>query len=72
VQQCRRATTRPPLHEPEIGPDCTEQHSRQTESPARYGDPGRQDEFAAALNLGSELFNALLEADDLLAGIAIF
>jgi hypothetical protein len=36
-----------------------------------YGDPGGEDEFAAALNLGGKLFDMLLEANDLLVGITI-
>jgi hypothetical protein len=36
-----------------------------------YGDPGGQDEFAAALNLGSKLFDVLLKAHDLFVRIHI-
>jgi hypothetical protein len=50
---------------------CAEQHPRQKESPTGYGDPGGQDELAAALNLGSKLFDVLLKAHDLLVGIDI-
>jgi hypothetical protein len=57
---------------PEIGPDFTDQHRGQNKPSASDGDPGGEDEFAAALNLGSKLFNVLLEADDLLVGITIF
>ena len=40
-----------------------------TSSPASYGDPGGEDEFAAAINLGSKLFDVLLDVDDLFVGI---
>ena len=52
--------------------DYTDQHRGQNKPPASDGDPGGEHEFAAALNLGSKLFNVLLEADDLLVGITIF
>jgi hypothetical protein len=37
----------------------------------QHGDPGGQDEFAAALNLGSKIFNMLLEPDDFRVGTTI-
>ena len=62
----------PAAIEPKIGPDYADQHRGQNNSPASYGDPGGEDEFAAAINLGSKLFDMLLEADDLLVGITHF
>ena len=46
----------------------TDLHSGQNNSPSSYGDPGGEDEFAAALNLGGKLFDMLIE-DNLLVGI---
>ena len=43
-----------------------------TTSPTSYGDPGGQDEFATALNLGSKLFDVLLKTDDLFVRFTIF
>jgi hypothetical protein len=56
---------------PRSDQDCAQQHPRQKETPTGYGDPGDQDELAAALNLGSKLFDVLLKAHDLPVGIHI-
>jgi hypothetical protein len=69
MQQCRRTIARPRCHEPEIGPDYADEHCGQNDSPASYANPSGEDEFAAALNLGSKLFDAFLKTHDLLVGI---
>jgi hypothetical protein len=60
---------RPPLPRARDRTDYTDEHCGQNNSPTSCGDPGGQDEFAAALNLRSKLLDVLLKADDLLVRI---
>jgi hypothetical protein len=48
-----------------IKPDDGEEHPGKHETAAHHGNPRDQDQFATALNLCSEVFDALLKAHDL-------
>jgi hypothetical protein len=61
-------TTMPPS-KAETAAAMSPKHPRQKDSPGRYGNSGGQYEFTAALNLGSNLFDALLKTYDPVVGL---
>lgn len=57
-------------HHRGIEPDDAEEHPREHKTTARYGNPRNQDQFAAAFNLGTDIFDALLKAHNLVMWVA--
>jgi hypothetical protein len=57
-------------HNRGIEPDGAEEHPSEHKTATRHGNPRDQDQLATALNLGSEAFDELLKAHDLVMWVA--